>query len=384
MKIVLPKEINFILNRFAEEEIFAAVVGGCIRDTLLGKEPNDWDIATAASPDETKQIFRDLPQINTGEKHGTIGIVVNKRMYEITTFRKEGKYTDHRRPDYVSFTDQLEEDTARRDFTVNAMAYHPIKGLLDYHGGKKDLEAGKIRCVGDPDKRFSEDALRILRALRFASTLGYTIEENTAEAAKKHKYLLPNISGERKAAELDKILLGQNAEVIVREYCDILEAFLDRIYIPPEFTDIKAVNLALLLREGCVEKLRELKYDKNTMITAEFTAAYINTVLPSDKAGIKMLLSVHGTDKLLKLHAAKKALGEKAETDKIIKSIVENGECYMLRDLSIKGDTLRKISGLEGSDIGIVLNSLLEAVIYDKVGNDEKDLINYYIKVLKK
>ncbi len=206
----------------------AYAVGGCVRDSMLSKTPLDYDICSSASPAQVKEIFKDYHVILTGEKHGTVTVVIEKPL-EITTFRTEGDYTDGRHPGFVSFVDDITSDLARRDFTVNAMAYSPNEGLIDPFGGQKDLQKKVICCVGDPCERFNEDALRIMRALRFASVYGFEIEENTSAALHALSHLLVKISPERIMSELTKLLCGQNAPKILRDYYDVIAVFIPEI-----------------------------------------------------------------------------------------------------------------------------------------------------------
>ncbi|WP_442871643.1 CCA tRNA nucleotidyltransferase, partial [Aminipila sp.] len=190
MIINLPIDAEKIIKRLEEEGHEAYAVGGCIRDSLLGEQPQDWDICTSAQPEEVMVCFKDYPVIATGIKHGTVTVRLNHRSYEVTTYRRDGVYLDNRRPESVAFVSSLKEDAARRDFTVNAMAYNSAKGLVDYYQGCSDLKAGIIRCVGNADERFREDALRIIRAMRFASVLGFVIEKDTALSMRRNKELL--------------------------------------------------------------------------------------------------------------------------------------------------------------------------------------------------
>lgn len=216
MKITVPKEVLWILNKLNDAGYEAYVVGGCVRDSLLGREPADWDITTNAEPRQVKAIFRRT--IDTGLQHGTVTVMNYGVGYEVTTYRLDGDYSDHRRPESVSFTDDLREDLRRRDFTINAMAYHPDKGLVDYFDGSGDLDKGVIRAVGDPEERFGEDALRIMRAVRFAAQLGFSIEPATREAAGKHAGELTHVSAERIETELTKLLCSPHPEEIEELY----------------------------------------------------------------------------------------------------------------------------------------------------------------------
>ena len=219
-KLILPRPVEKILSRFHEGGYRADIVGGCVRDKLLLKEPNDYDITTNAAPDAVKALFSDCRTVDTGIKHGTVTLLFEGGAYEITTWRVEGKYLDNRRPSSVSFAKDISEDLSRRDFTVNAIAYSYTYGLTDLFGGREDIEAKILRSVGDPTARFREDALRILRALRFSATLGFAIEENTARAIRAEKALLHNISAERIYQELYKLLSGDMAESVLSEYAE--------------------------------------------------------------------------------------------------------------------------------------------------------------------
>ena len=200
--IILPEAVRKILKKLAQAGFEGYAVGGCVRDSLLGREPHDWDVTTAARPEEVKKVFADGRIIDTGLKHGTVTLLTDSGPVEITTFRTEGIYSDSRHPDRVSFVADVHEDLSRRDFTVNAMAYSPDRGLRDDFGGQEDLRAGVLRCVGDPDRRFREDALRILRAARFAARYGFRIEEATAAAMLRNRELMLRLSPERVFAEL--------------------------------------------------------------------------------------------------------------------------------------------------------------------------------------
>ena len=225
----IPSYARTALDRLTAAGHEAWLVGGCVRDLLLGRTPGDYDITTAALPEETEGVFAGEQLIETGLRHGTVTVVLEGCPLEITTYRVDGTYADARHPDQVTFTRSLREDAARRDFTVNAMAYHPDRGLWDGFGGRADLEKGLLRCVGDPETRFREDALRILRAVRFASVLGFTLEPATAEAARRTAPLLGQIAPERLSAELTKLLCGPGAGTVLGEYPDILGALIPEL-----------------------------------------------------------------------------------------------------------------------------------------------------------
>ena len=225
-EITLPSAVSELISRLEQSGFSAYAVGGCVRDSILGLRPNDWDLCTSALPQQMQHVFRDLHTVETGLKHGTLTVVVDHVPYEITTFRTDGSYTDHRHPDSVSFVDNVKDDLARRDFTINAMAFSPKTGLADPFCGRNDLAAGIIRCVGDPEKRFDEDALRILRALRFASVYGFAVDPSTDRALRRMAPDLKHVVAERIRTELLKLLCGKACGQILRGYPDVLAEIL--------------------------------------------------------------------------------------------------------------------------------------------------------------
>ena len=229
MKIKIPGNAKRILQRLEEAGFEAYIVGGCVRDALLGREPDDWDITTSARPDEMMQALSGMHIVPTGLKHGTITVVADGENFEVTTYRVDGEYLDARRPESVVFVRDLKEDLSRRDFTINAMAYSDERGLVDLFGGSADLENGIVRCVGDPELRFSEDALRILRCVRFASQLDFEIEEQTAEAMYEKLPLLDKIAEERIRVEFGKLLCGKGAGRVLTEHRDVIAQFIPEI-----------------------------------------------------------------------------------------------------------------------------------------------------------
>ena len=226
IKIQIPDSVQFIIQTIEEAGFEAYAVGGCVRDSILGRMPNDWDITTSAKPEEVKKLFRHT--VDTGIQHGTVTVLVKKECYEVTTYRIDGEYEDGRHPKQVNFTSLLSEDLRRRDFTINAMAYNEKSGLVDLFGGQDDLEKGIIRCVGDARERFTEDALRIMRAVRFSAQLGYEIEEKTAEAIKELAPTLARISVERIQVELVKLLVSNHPEYVLKLY----EMGLTKVFLP--------------------------------------------------------------------------------------------------------------------------------------------------------
>ena len=234
-KITLPEDVRTILLQLKNSGHKAYAVGGCVRDSLLGLTPHDYDICTSATPQETEECFRNRRVIETGIKHGTVTVLLHDEPFEITTFRIDGNYTDGRHPETVSFTSDVEDDLARRDFTINAMATDGIS-VIDPFGGQKDLANGIVRCVGNPDDRFGEDALRLLRALRFASTYDFNIDPDTADSIHRNKTLLDRISRERVQSELVKMLNGKHVFSILHDYSDVITQII------PELTPAVGFN----------------------------------------------------------------------------------------------------------------------------------------------
>ena len=229
MKISIPNDVNFIINTIENAGYEAYVVGGCLRDLILNFQPNDWDITTSATPTIIKKCFSNYHLIDIGEEHGTVGIVINDIVYEVTTYRIDGEYKDCRHPQKVEFTDDIIADLSRRDFTINAIAYNKKRGIVDPFNGVNDISIKAIRCVGNPDERFREDALRILRAIRFASVYDFSIEVNTANSLINNRTLLNKIAVERIATEFNKLLCGKNVNYILRRYKDVISVFLPEL-----------------------------------------------------------------------------------------------------------------------------------------------------------
>jgi len=229
MYIELPETVRTAIARLEADGFEAYAVGGCVRDSILGRTPNDWDITTSARPEQTAAVFCDTRTVETGIQHGTLIVILDGMPLEITTYRRDGAYADNRHPESVTFSSRIEDDLCRRDFTVNAMAYHPTRGLVDLYGGQSDLEKGVIACVGDAETRFYEDGLRILRAIRFAAVLDFSIEKKTAAAVRACRELLRNIAAERIREELCKLICGRGAVRILREYIDVISVFLPEL-----------------------------------------------------------------------------------------------------------------------------------------------------------
>jgi len=408
----LSEEILTVISRLNERGFNGYVVGGCVRDALRGIEPNDYDIATDAKPEEILEAFRDKKTIETGIKHGTVTVVVNGKNIEITTFRVDGEYRDNRHPSEVRFTKELADDLSRRDFTVNSMAYSPETGLADFFNGRRDLENKIIRCVGDPGKRFNEDGLRILRALRFSSALGFEIEEVTAAAIHKNRLLLKNISAERIYAELIKLLCGTCAGRVIKDFFDIMCVFSPELNsvaergllchtaktvdnAPPE----KNLRLAAFFHcageghggEECAEifrnVMRRLKADNATLKSVQTLVLHCGDEIIADEAYIRRLISKTSVETaealtklkyscLLALPDGGTSIIETKKAEEVIKKLVNDGECVSLKGLAINGADLISSGFKEGTAIGEVLKRLYDAVLDGRLPNDKKTLLD--------
>ena len=399
MKVLsIPKEVEFILERLEKSGHRADVVGGPVRDFLLGKAPDDYDITTSALPEEVKRIFADYRTVDTGIKHGTVTLVLGKNQYEITTYRVDGEYKDARRPESVSFTDSLGEDLCRRDFTVNAMCYSPRHGVTDLHGGESDLRAKIIRAVGDPAIRFSEDALRILRALRFSSVLDFHIEEKTAAAALVKKELLRLVSGERIYTEWKKLVSGVNAYSVLEGYRDIISVFL------PELSSLRLPDRELFSRaDGFVRTLgifyltlgesaplsystamRRLKTDRDTEISGKEILSSVGKYDLSNRRSVRRMLSALSEDRaraLVRLEILLGRIGEGSES--VIDAVLSAGIPYKLSALSIGGEDLLRL-GATGREVGRILNSLLSLVMDETLPNDRELLLSEALKEISR
>ncbi len=364
----IPKNIQFVIDRLTQNGYKAYIVGGCVRDILLGKTPHDFDITTSAKPQEIIDLFEKT--IPTGIKHGTITVLIENEPIEVTTFRTEGKYTDNRRPDSVEFVSDLREDLSRRDFTVNAIAYNHIDGIIDYFGSKEDLKNKILKAVGEPKKRFEEDALRILRLFRFASTLNFRIEQNTFTAALECAHLLKNVSRERIFEELKKAVLGDNFE----SFKPLIETnalgFLNITNIP-DFKKIKNLqnypNLCLYLffRTNALLELKPSNQEKEYFKTLD---ALSGMPLPKTDADIKEMLNIASADILNDFFVLKGLDTKKLE------KVINSGEPYKISHLKINGNDLINM-GYKGEEIGEILESLRKAVVVNPEKNTKENLL---------
>ena len=430
----LPEHINKALEILSGSGFEARVVGGCVRDMLMGKSPDDYDITTSALPQQTAECFNGYTVVETGIKHGTVTVVMNGESIEITTYRVDGEYVDNRRPERVEFTRSLEEDLARRDFTMNAIAYGADCGLIDPFGGEEDIRCGIIRCVGEPDKRFNEDGLRILRGLRFAAVTGFEIEKETANSIRKNKHLLKNLSAERVFVELKKLVTGKNAGKVIKEYLDVMGEFLPELLPMAGFLqntkyhccDVLDHSLEMMknIENDVILKLTALLHDvgkpqchtmdekgvshfKGHAVAGAKAARQIfarlkadnhtkNTVcalieghsikMRVDKAEIKKFISEKGfefTKLLLKVKKADSSAKAEAyrnppeldEAEKLIYEIEKSGEPVFLSDLEISGKDLTGM-GIKGKKVGEMLGILLDDVLSGRIENKKKILID--------
>lgn len=439
----LPIPAAKALELLAAHGFDAYLVGGCVRDYIMNRTVQDFDMTTVARPEQIKSVFADYQVIDTGIKHGTVTVIVDNMPLEITTFRQDGEYIDHRRPLNVTFSNSLQEDLARRDFTVNALAYNPKDGVQDFFAGTTDIQNKLIRAVGDPYKRFEEDALRILRALRFAAVLGFAIEEQTAAAMLSRRELLKNISVERVFIELKKLLCGKDVKRIVEEYTEILGVVLPELlpmkgfmqYNPYHNYDVlihtlKAVEnikpvpylrLAALLHD--VGKPRSFTRGEDGIghfyghmhVSCEITADILNRLHADNctKDKVLRLVKYHDTQIInepkyvkrwlhklgvaefedLLLLKSSDMIAQKGDLNdprlssivklrSIAREIVDEGLAFNLKSLAVCGQDLLKIGVPQGKRIGEILDKLLELVVDGELANRQEELIDYVKKYL--
>lgn len=434
MCMEIPKQVEFIINRLRQHGYEAYAVGGCVRDALLGRKPNDWDITTSARPEQVKAVFKRT--IDTGIQHGTVTVMEDHIGFEVTTYRIDGEYEDGRHPKEVQFTPDLREDLRRRDFTINAMAYSPQLGIVDLFGGQEDLENGIVRCVGSAEDRFNEDALRIMRAVRFAAQLGFYIEEETYGAITKLAPNLKKISAERIQVELSKLLLSPHPECFRRLYETGITAVIlpefdaamncpqnspyhcysvgEHTYHVIEHTPADLpLRLAAVLHDlgkveakttdetgrdhfyGHPEKsekmarkiLRRLKYDNHTIDRTCRLVRYHDYKMQAEEKSVRRAVNKIGDDlfdDLLILqradaaakpeHVCRQAEEHLQKIEEIYRKIREMGHCTSLKTLAVTGSDLIEAGMKPGREIGQVLNRLLEHVL-DCPEDNEKDIL---------
>lgn len=434
--IKIPKDAECIINRLNEHGYEAYVVGGCVRDSILGRTPNDWDICTSATPDKVIEIFADREVIPTGLQHGTVTVVINHTPYECTTFRIDGDYSDSRRPDKVEFTTDIIKDLSRRDFTINAMAYNPKMGLVDPFGGAEDIKAKVIRCVGNAEERFTEDALRILRAVRFAVQLDFRIDSSTDEAIELLHKNLKNISIERITSELNKMIICPSfyRQMLCREFLftliipELKECVSYDQHNPYHAYDLYMhialavgfgnrdiiTELVLLLHDigkpqcqvfdECEiahyyehakisaaladERLKAMKYDNDTRKKVVELISYHDATFGDEPKHIKKWLNKIGEEQFRRLlevryadifaQNAMRMSQRLAYIDRIrerLEEVLASDQCFKLKDLAINGNDLMELGMPQGKEIGHTLNLLLDMVMNGDIENDKDALL---------
>ena len=435
LDITLPIPVARALSVLESHGYEAYIVGGCVRDCLLNRTPNDWDITTCATPEEMKCCFADFRVIETGIRHGTLTVMIDGMQLEITTYRNDGEYLDNRHPVQVTFSRNIEDDLSRRDFTVNAMAYHPKRGLVDLFGGREDLKGGIIRAVGDAKTRFHEDGLRILRAIRFAAVLNFAIEEDTAKAIHACRSLLSGIAAERVREELCKLICGKGAVRILREYIDVIAVFLPELQRCVGFEqntkyhcyDVFEHTLqALALYKGndlltalgillhdigkplCYtedeqgghfkghapagveitrEVLSRLRFDNETVRRMELLVEWHDIPLSAEKKRVKRLmqrlsdadilrlLEIKRCDRLAHAPDFREMPPELALIPSVIAEIRAEDACLSLRTLAVSGADLMALGIPEGRQVGEMLHVLLDEVIEERLPNEKSALL---------
>ena len=435
---MLPGKIEYVLSRLEEAGYDAYLVGGCVRDLLIGREVSDHDITTSALPHEVEAVFAGHRVIETGIKHGTVTVLIEGEPFEITTFRTDGDYLDSRHPESVTFTRSIEDDLSRRDFTVNSIAMDKDGEYVDPFGGREDIECRIIRCTGDPDKRFNEDALRIIRALRFSSVLGFEIESGTAEAVHRNRGLLNRISVERVFAELKKLLCGRDAFRVLTDFPDVICTVIpemepsvgfdqkSKYHIFDVYTHTaktveaiepdETLRLTMLFHDvgkpysyqvkadgvhysfhghpevsaDIAEKwLEKMHADGRTARLVPLLCRYHDRTVAPTKKSVKRLLNLLSYDEVLMLCKVQKADSESHapgiatdrgatadEIARIASEIINEGECFSLKDLAVNGSDLITL-GFTGREIGEKLNELLDLVIEEQLPNDREKLLGY-------
>lgn len=412
VRIALPKDVKHIIDVLMENGYEAYAVGGCVRDSILGRVPGDWDITTSALPMQVKGLFRRT--VDTGIQHGTVTVMLGRNGYEVTTYRIDGKYEDSRHPESVEFTPKLEEDLKRRDFTINAMAYNDEHGIVDIFDGVGDLQRKIIRCVGNAHDRFDEDALRILRAVRFSAQLGFGIEENTARAAKELAVNLKKISSERIHMEFNKMLKSPHPDYFsVADAIGIMEIVLPEYHVmsaeDKAFVGALAKECACQLPEryaamlfmsgGYSEEdpadtakrvLKRLKLDNDTINTASMLLRFGMLEITDDESRIRHIIYETGDKNILRIldfrAAYEKCIGNDIADVRrmydICNMIFERGDCVSLKNLAITGKELIAMGVPAGRQMGEILNSLLMLVLDNPQFNDREQLSKEALKIL--
>lgn len=437
MKIELPRKVVLIIKNLQRHGYDAYAVGGCVRDSILNRKPEDWDITTSAKPEQVKRIFRRT--VDTGIEHGTVTVLIGKDGFEVTTYRVDGLYEDGRHPKEVTFTSRLEEDLKRRDFTINAMAYNDDERLVDAFGGMRDLNYHLIRCVGDPKERFSEDALRILRAVRFSAQLAFPIEPETAEAIKSLAPNLEKISAERIQAELVKLLVSDHPEriqdacelgitkVVLPEWDDMVgvkqntphhkyDVAAHTVHVLQNVKNDKVLRLTMLFHDMgkpvmkttdengrdhfkghaiaseqiAKTVMKRLKFDNDTIRKVTKLVAYHDYRMEPTGANVRRAMHEIGVE-LFPYYLAVRLADTKAQSSyerrgkleniiqirELYRNALRNKECVTLKDLAVTGTDLINLGIAPGKKLGTLLNELLDMVIEDPAWNQKGKLCDY-------
>lgn len=404
--IDMPEAVRNIIHTIEEHGFKAYAVGGCIRDSILGRTPDDWDITTSAVPGQVKSFFRRT--IDTGIVHGTVTVMVDKIGYEVTTYRIDGEYEDGRHPKSVEFSDRLVDDLCRRDFTINAMAYNETDGFVDEFNGLGDLDARIIRCVGEPKQRFTEDALRMMRAIRFSAQLGFTIHDDTWNAIKELAPTISKISMERVHVELGKTLMSAHPDYVA-EYSEaglfepilpVIDNALKSRYSRKILAILRHVPDNIYLRyaalfitstpEEVAHTLRDLKMDNKTVDTVSKLVKLSRIDIEETEPAVRTALNQYGRDFLPLWHELMMAVIQASEDitgisnpakvkhlltlKRLATDILARGDCFTIKDLDISGNDLIEY-GLQGHEIGETLKALLDIVIENPKLNDKVTLI---------
>ncbi len=394
----IPQDIQAVLRQLADAGFDAVAVGGAVRDALLGKIPDDWDLATQATPEQMHTVFADRRVIDTGIQHGTVTVILDRKPVEITTYRADSDYRDHRHPDRVTFTDDLLEDLRRRDFTINAMAYHPVRGLVDAFGGQQDLSNGVIRTVGDPDTRFNEDALRIFRGVRFASVLDFSIEPKTAAAMRRAAPLLRHVAAERLLAELKKWIVGPAVNRTWIEHREVFEqgisafdglrvdhpslSVIDRL---PNEVPIRLAALVSVLPD-VPHALSQMRLPKAMAADIAAWCAHRDTPLPITRSAVKRMVAAHTPAWCRLLWQWQSLLHGWDVTFALdtLDAVLASGDCLSRADLAVGGRDLIAWGAPQGDTLGDALETLLNAVLEDRCANTPDALYAYWDTYIKK
>ena len=382
MPISIPPYVMDVLNCLEACGFEAFVVGGCVRDSFMGVEPGDWDVCTSATPEEMERCFSGFRVIETGLKHGTLTVRSRGENVEVTAYRVDGEYRDHRRPESVEFVRRLDMDLMRRDFTVNAMAYSPARGLVDLFGGRDDLKRRLIRCVGEPRERFEEDALRLLRALRFAARFGFDIEEETARALREKAPQMAAVAAERIFAEWKKLVVAPASRRILADYAEVFDGWMPGLdagragaigwwdALPPE----AHIRTALLCRDGA-GLCRFFKADTAFKTRVLQLVKCEKEPLPGAPDRAMRFLAEYGEDTLSDRLALARARGEEAEDClNALERAKEEGRVWQVEKLAATGSDLMTL-GLAGPDLGRMRKTLLEDVMDGRVQNEKRALM---------